>query len=90
MPTILIASAMPAGWLGIQLRRLERLLSLQRAHAEELNASGHRLLQQATFTTYMECRELGGEQLAAEMLAAHQASVGADLKSGAAPSARSG
>lgn len=62
-------SQLPSGWLGVQLQRLERLIGLQDAHAAHLNASGQRLLHRAIFATYVEVRELGGAQLAAEMLA---------------------
>ena len=34
----------PAGWLGAQLRRLQRLLDLQGEHSENLNPGGRRLL----------------------------------------------
>lgn len=61
--------AMPGGWLGQQLRRLQRLLSLRQAHAEHLNAEGRRLLDRAIFTTFVDCRELGAEELATALLA---------------------
>ena len=65
----LTQSTLPSGWLGVQLQRLERLIGLQDAHAAHLNASGQRLLHRAIFATYVEVRDLGGAQLAAEMLA---------------------
>lgn len=63
-------AAGPAGWLGLQLRRLERLVDLQQAHCEQLNPQGRRLLSHAIFVTYVDCRELGGEALAARLIAA--------------------
>lgn len=69
-PAISMTQAkLPSGWLGVQLQRLERLIGLQDAHAAHLNASGQRLLHRAIFATYVEVRDLGGAQLAAEMLA---------------------
>jgi hypothetical protein len=56
------------GWLGQQLQRLQRLLALRDAHATHLNDEGRRLLDHAIFTTFVDCRELGGEQLASSLL----------------------
>ena len=49
----------PEGWLDTQLQRLQRLVDLQAAQTEQLNAQGRRLLQRAIFATYIECRDLG-------------------------------
>ncbi len=46
----------PPGWLGAQLRRLQRLLDLQLEHSENLNPGGRRLLNHAIFVTYVELR----------------------------------
>lgn len=56
--------ALPAGWLEHQLRRLQRLVDLRSAHAEQLNESGRRLLHRAIFSTYVECRDLGVTEIA--------------------------
>ena len=50
--------------LQIFLARLRRLLHQHAEHAEFLNADGVRLLQQAIFSTYCDCRVLGGQALA--------------------------
>jgi hypothetical protein len=59
---------LPGGWLGQQLQRLQRLQLLRDAHAPQLNEEGRRLLDHAIFTTFVDCRELGAESLAAAML----------------------
>mgnify|MGYP001315787395 CR=1 FL=1 len=58
----------PAGWLGAQLRRLQRLLDLQQAHSENLNPDGRRLLNHAIFVTYIDCVDSGGADMAREIL----------------------
>lgn len=58
----------PAGWLGAQLRRLQRLLDLQQAHSENLNPGGRRLLNHAIFVTYIDCVDSGGADMAHEVL----------------------
>ena len=58
----------PAGWLGAQLRRLRRLLDLQREHSENLNPGGRRLLNHAIFVTYIECVDSGGCDMARDIL----------------------
>ena len=77
-PATVMETTLPSGWLGVQLRRLERLIGLQDAHAAHLNASGQRLLYRAIFATYVEVRELGGAQLAAEMLSRGADEAGAE------------
>lgn len=62
------AATPPAEWLGAQIRRLERLLDLQREHSANLNHSGRRLLNHAIFVTYVECRESGGRDMALAIL----------------------
>ena len=47
---------------------LDRLQLLRDAHAPQLNEEGRRLLDHAIFTTFVDCRELGAESLAAAML----------------------
>jgi hypothetical protein len=59
----------PGGWLGQQLDRLQRLLALRDAHEAHLNDEGRRLLDHAIFTTFVDCRDLGGEARAAALLA---------------------
>ena len=59
-----VTSTPPAGWLGTQIRRLERLIDLQREHSANLNHSGRRLLNHAIFVTYVECRDSGGRDMA--------------------------
>jgi len=59
---------LPGGWLGQQLQRLQRLLALRDVHATLLNDEGRRLLDHAIFTTFVDCRELGGEGLASALL----------------------
>ena len=63
--------ALPEGWLEHQLRRLQRLVDLRTAHAEQLNDSGRRLLQRAIFSTYVECRDLGVAEIAHAVLTDH-------------------
>ena len=58
----------PGGWLSEQLQRLQRLLALRDAHASNLNAEGRRLLDHAIFTTFVDCRDLGGEARASALL----------------------
>lgn len=58
----------PPGYLADQLVRLERLLDLQREHKDELNQEGYRLLNHAVFTTFIECREYGGEEMALALI----------------------
>ena len=58
----------PAGWLGAQLRRLQRLLELQQAHSKSLNPGGRRLLNHAIFVTYIDCVDSGGADMAREVL----------------------
>ncbi len=60
--------ALPRGWLGVQLQRLDRLLALQDAHGPDLNGNGRQLLHHAIFATYVECRDLGGAEVAASIL----------------------
>lgn len=57
------------GWLHQQLDRLQRLLALRDAHEAHLNDEGRRLLDHAIFTTFVDCRDLGGEERAAALLA---------------------
>ena len=59
----------PGGWLGQQLDRLQRLLALRDAHEAHLNDEGRRLLDHAIFTTFVDCRDLGGEARASALLA---------------------
>lgn len=67
VPTTL--RALPAEtWLRAQLAQLERLVGLQGAHGEQLNAQGQRLLAHAIFATYVDCREAGAEAAAAAVL----------------------
>ena len=63
-----LSAPLPGGWLGQQLQRLQRLLALRDAHISHLNDEGRRLLDHAIFTTFVDCRELGGETLAAALL----------------------
>ena len=63
-----LSAPLPGGWLGQQLQRLQRLLALRDAHVSHLNDEGRRLLDHAIFTTFVDCRELGGETLAAALL----------------------
>lgn len=65
---IAASKPLPGGWLGQQLQRLQRLLALRDAHATHLNDEGRRLLDHAIFTTFVDCRELGGEALASALL----------------------
>ena len=58
----------PGGWLSEQLQRLQRLLALRDAHASNLNSEGRRLLDHAIFTTFVDCRDLGGEARASALL----------------------
>ena len=68
MPRAAAAAPLPGGWLGQQLQRLQRLLALRDAHATHLNDEGRRLLDHAIFTTFVDCRDLGGEALASSLL----------------------
>lgn len=70
--------ALPPGWLGFQMRRLQRLLDLEHDHTDHLNSSGRRLLSHAIFVTYLECRDSGGGDMARAVL------KGDRLESGAA------
>ena len=58
----------PPGWLGAQLRRLQRLRDLQLEHSENLNPGGRRLLNHAIFVTYVDCVDSGGSDAAREIL----------------------
>ena len=58
----------PPGWLGAQLRRLQRLLDLHLEHSENLNPGGRRLLNHAIFVTYVDCVDSGGSDAAREIL----------------------
>ncbi len=66
--TIVEDAALPAGWLGVQMRRLQRLLDLQREHQGSLNPSGRRLINHAIFATYLECVDSGGGDMARAIL----------------------
>lgn len=74
-----MTAPLPGGWLGQQLQRLQRLLALRDAHAAHLNDEGRRLLDHAIFTTFVDCRELGGEILAAALLTTLQENAAADV-----------
>ena len=78
---------LPGGWLGQQLQRLQRLLALRDAHLTHLNDEGRRLLDHAIFTTFVDCRELGGEVLASALLTpmAEDAPAGDGLPADGAP-----
>lgn len=69
------AAPLPGGWLGQQLQRLQRLMALRDAHATHLNDEGRRLLDHAIFTTFVDCRDLGGEQLASSLLTSPDGAV---------------
>ncbi len=61
--------AAPPGEWGTQvLGRLGRLVDLRAAHDPNLNAGGRRLLQQAIFSTYVDCRDLGLDAAAQAIL----------------------
>ena len=82
---LLAATApLPGGWLGQQLQRLQRLLALRDSHASHLNDEGRRLLDHAIFTTFVDCRELGGEALAAALLPPDGAAAGGEPAEGPA------
>jgi hypothetical protein len=44
---------------AVYLRRLQRLQRLRRAHEQELNSQGVRLLNRSMFEAYCVCREIG-------------------------------
>ena len=69
----------PGGWLSEQLQRLQRLLALRDAHASNLNSEGRRLLDHAIFTTFVDCRDLGGEARASALLTPPEANAAAAL-----------
>lgn len=50
--------------LGIFLNRLRRLMQHRAQHASALNPDGIRLLDHAIFSTYCDCRRLGGQAVA--------------------------
>lgn len=50
--------------LGIFLNRLRRLMQHRVQHAGALNPDGIRLLDHAIFSTYCDCRRLGGQAVA--------------------------
>ena len=54
----------------IYLERLERVLKLRMRHDEELNPQGIRLLDHAVFAAYCDCRDLGIETQARELVRA--------------------
>ena len=72
----------PGGWLHQQLDRLQRLLALRDAHEAHLNDEGRRLLDHAIFTTFVDCRDLGGEERAAALLAPAGKNASAALAAG--------
>lgn len=50
--------------LAVFLERLRRLLDQRAEHASALNPDGLRLLDRAIFSTYCDCRALGGQAIA--------------------------
>ncbi len=49
-------------------QRLQRLLRLRHQHGQELNRQGIRLLDHSVFAAYCDCREVGLEEEAREIL----------------------
>ena len=54
--------------LGLFLARLRRLLQQRSDRADALNAEGVRLLDQSIFSTYCDCRALGGAAIASGLV----------------------
>ena len=52
----------------LSLRRLSRLTALEREYGHQLNAAGRRLLRASTFSVYCDCRALGIEDRAGQIL----------------------
>jgi len=52
----------------IYLERLERVLTLRMRHDDELNPQGIRLLDHAVFAAYCDCRDLGIETEARQLV----------------------
>ena len=50
------------------LRRLARLIMLEKDHVERLNDNGVRLLRNCIFSCYCDCRELGVTEKAQRIL----------------------
>jgi hypothetical protein len=67
-PATSFSSAQPAVLRHVYLRRLERLVRLRRVHEEELNERGIRLLDHAIFAAYCDCRAVGAEREARDLL----------------------
>ncbi len=54
--------------LAVFLERLRRMLVQRAEHAPELSPGGLRLLDRAIFSTYCDCRTLGGQAIATGLL----------------------
>lgn len=63
-----IPEAKRASLREVYLRRLKRLLRIRHQHEQELNQQGIRLLDHSVFAAYCDCRAIGVEEEARQVL----------------------
>ena len=66
--SVAITAASDEALLGLFLARLRRLLQQRSDRLDALNAEGVRLLDQSIFSTYCDCRALGGAAIASGLV----------------------